>query len=338
VSTLVNTSRSTPSGGTKRAASHAPRTAIVAAHAKLNLRLAVLARETSGYHAIETVFHRLALADEVRITLQPQGTRTIRCSVDVGPAQDNLAYRAAAAYLDTAQWATGFAIEILKRIPVRGGLGGGSADAAATLRGLQALQQAAMRAGEGAGVVCTSAAVLELAARIGADVPFLTTDAAMALAWGRGDRLLALDPLPERWVALVVPEVGIDTAEAYQWIADARQMADVQPKDGAQRNDGARRGAPSVLHLWQLANWSEIVPLVRNDFTAVVAERHHFIAQGLAALREAGAVVAEMSGSGSTMFGIFERQPDAEAIARAAGAAVLVTTTATGPCRTELKA
>jgi 4-diphosphocytidyl-2-C-methyl-D-erythritol kinase len=281
-------------------------TAIVHAQAKINLRLAILAREASGYHGIETIFHRLALADEVRVSLRPTGTRELRCSVDVGPVKQNLAYRAAMAYVEAAAWSTGFAIDIVKAIPARGGLGGGSADAAATLRALNALAPSPL----------SSAHLFTIAARLGADVPFLTSDAAMALAWGRGERMVALDPLPTRWVALVTPEVGISTADAYQWIADARMTGEYRPD-------------PLVLHPWQLTNWSELAPLVHNDFTPVVAERHPFIARGIEALRSAGASMAEMSGSGSTLFGIFEGEPDRDAIAHQAGAAVLVTTTAT---------
>lgn len=117
---------------------------LVRAHAKLNLHLAVLGREASGYHSIETVFHRIELADDVVVNVAPPGTRAVRCSVDVGPMEQNLAYRAAVAFLDATEWDTGFDIQILKRIPAGGGLGGGSADAAATLRGLNAMSPTPM--------------------------------------------------------------------------------------------------------------------------------------------------------------------------------------------------
>jgi 4-diphosphocytidyl-2-C-methyl-D-erythritol kinase len=299
-------------------------TAIVAAHAKINLRLAVLSRETTGYHTVETIMHRLALADEVRVTLSPPGTREVQCSEDVGPPQENLAYRAAMAYLDATRWETGFAIHITKHIPTRAGLGGGSADAAATLQALRALHLAQATQDRHVPPPCSHPTLVSIAGQLGADVAFLATDAAMALAWGRGDRVLALDPLPERWVALVTPAVGVSTAEAYQWIAMSRA-------------EGTYRPQAMMLHPWQLANWSELAPLVHNDFTAVVAERHPSIARGIEALRSAGAIIAEMSGSGSTVFGIFEREPDREAIEREAGATVIVTRTGTAGLRVEMK-
>ncbi len=103
----------------------------IAAQAKLNLHLRVLARETDGYHAIETVFHRIDLADEVFVEAT-DGARSIDVEgADTGPAESNLGLRAAAAYSARAGWPRGFHIEIKKKIPVGAGLGGGSSDAAA---------------------------------------------------------------------------------------------------------------------------------------------------------------------------------------------------------------
>jgi 4-diphosphocytidyl-2-C-methyl-D-erythritol kinase len=101
----------------------------VAAQAKINLALRVLAREVSGYHQIETLFCRIALADTVVVRIVAR-ERSLDChGADLGPIEANLAYRAAAAYAAARGWPDGFAIEIEKRIPVGGGLGGGSADA-----------------------------------------------------------------------------------------------------------------------------------------------------------------------------------------------------------------
>src|SRR3982751_6289548 len=119
------------------------RVARVRAQAKINLFLRVLARESSGYHQIETLFCRLALGDDVTVRVGVRG-RSLDCngalpSEGLGPVEQNLAWRAAVAYADAASWPIDFAIEIEKRIPVGGGLGGGSADAGAVLRALDAL-------------------------------------------------------------------------------------------------------------------------------------------------------------------------------------------------------
>jgi len=189
----------------------------VEAQAKVNLRLRILTREAGGYHQIETLFLRLALADTVRVRLTA-GERTLDVQgldgrTTLGPGDQNLAWRAADAYAGEAGWPAGFAIELVKRIPVGGGLGGGSADAGGVLRVLDALAPRPMPATQ----------MLRIAASLGADVPFLTTEHPYALAWGRGERLLPLSPPPARDVVLVVPPFGVNTAEAYRWLAAARE-------------------------------------------------------------------------------------------------------------------
>lgn len=263
------------------------RTARVRAQAKINLLLRVLARETSGYHQIETLFCRIALADEVVVRPTARG-RSLHCAGDrlprggLGPIERNLAWRAAAAYCELAGWPDGFAIEIEKRIPVGGGLGGGSADAGAVLRALNALNPAPLPPG----------ALLALAGSLGADVPFLTQDeTALAMAWGRGEHLLALPPLPERECWLFCPDVSIATAEAYGWLAELPPHR-----------------APVLYQLEPLASWEGVARHARNDFEEVVAARHPVIARALGTLRSPGAedlvgegALIQLTGSGSAV-------------------------------------
>jgi len=279
----------------------------VAARAKLNLHLAVLAREASGYHAIETVMHKITLADDVDVTLDASHNITVSCDVDVGPPEHNLAYRAATAYVAATSWRTGVAIRITKRIPAGGGLGGGSADAGAVLRALNTLAPSSL----------STAQLLEIATPLGADVPFLTSTGAMALAWGRGERMLSLDPLPLRHVALALPRFRVATAEAYGWIAAGREHR--------------HPTTPAVeLHPWHLANWNELTPHRRNDFETVVAERHPTLLGIIATLKDGGAQMAGMTGSGSTVFGVFEAPPDRGKLEQATGCPVVITQTVTG--------
>jgi 4-diphosphocytidyl-2-C-methyl-D-erythritol kinase len=253
-------------------------TARVRAQAKVNLFLRILAREASGYHGLETLFARIELADE--ITVRADGsTRSVDCrSADVGPAESNLAYRAASAYAEATGWPTGFAIEIEKRIPVGGGLGGGSADAGAVLRALNAL----------APRPAPPRTLMTIAGRLGADVPFLTMEAPLALAWGRGDRLLALPPLPARDVGLVCFPFGVSSAAAFGWVAESR----------------ARQGTPipaSRLSLADLESWEGVSALAGNDFEDVVTRRHDAIAGVLSGARARRALIAELTGSGATV-------------------------------------
>ncbi|HEY9228539.1 MAG TPA: hypothetical protein VIP11_17930, partial [Gemmatimonadaceae bacterium] len=272
---------------------------------KVNLLLRVLAREASGYHSIETVFLRLDLADvvDVRIT----NGRSLECSgptmpaEGLGPTEKNLAFRAAVAYAAETGWPGGFAIEIEKRIPVGGGLGGGSADAGAVLRALDALSPRPL-----------GSRLVELAGPLGADVPFMTLDSPMALGWGRGERLLPLHPLESLPTLVAVPDFGVSTAEAYGWLAASR---------------GPYAPIPTVLTLESLATWESMVAIATNDFEDVIARRHPVIADLVDEFERADAIVAMMSGSGSAVFGVFPSQPAGSINVRRPGVRIIETQT-----------
>lgn len=260
----------------------------VAAQAKLNLHLRVLAREVSGFHSIETLFHRIDLADDLMIELTA-GERTLDVdSSETGPVDSNLAWRAALAYAAHAGWPRGFRIELRKRIPVGGGLGGGSADAAAVLRAFDSLSPDPIG----------SSRLLHLAAGLGADVPFLASNAVMALAWGRGERMLALPPLPLRDILLMNPGFSVSTADAFSWLDEDRV--------------GERNAAPLPLAIdaKALSRWESIAEFARNDFEAPVTARHPRLAGYLERLRHSRAIFAQMTGSGSTIFGVLDSPPN----------------------------
>jgi 4-diphosphocytidyl-2-C-methyl-D-erythritol kinase len=254
----------------------------VEAQAKINLSLRILAQEKSGYHQLETFFARIDLADTVEVALDTTRREIVVEGADVGPPEQNLAYRAAMGFITASRWTTGFRIRIIKRIPVGGGLGGGSADAGAVLRILNTLAPQPL----------SPAAMMTLAVRLGADVPFLAYEAPAALAWGRGERMLALPPLPPKELVLVVPPFGVNTAEAFGWVAAQRQ--------------GKPIVAPAPLIASDLTRWDRIVRLADNDFEPVVVEHHPEIGKCLWALRVSGALITRLSGSGSTVYGVFD--------------------------------
>lgn len=223
----------------------AARAARTVAQAKLNLFLRVLAREASGYHQLETLFQRLDLGDDVTVRVGGRGRSVDVVGADVGPPERNLAWRAAHAYADATGWPDGFAIELGKRIPVGGGLGGGSADAGAVLRCLDRLAPRPVG----------PAALLALAAPLGADVPFLTAHEPRALAWGRGERLLALPPLPARRVTLALFEQGVATAAAFGALA---------------AHGGAGAPRPIVWSVDRLGTWDDVALVATNDLEAAV--------------------------------------------------------------------
>jgi 4-diphosphocytidyl-2-C-methyl-D-erythritol kinase len=282
--------------------------AAVGAQAKVNLFLHVLAREESGYHQIETLFCRLALADDVVVRVRASGASLDCDGTDLGPVEQNLAYRAAHTYASRRGWPPGFAIELTKRIPVGAGLGGGSADAGAVLRALQALDPEPPSA----------AALLAWGTDLGADVPAMTIESPLALGWARGDRLLTLPALPARKVMLYVPAVRVSTAEAYAWLADDR------------RTRVTHRLPARALDIRSLTQWDAVVPLMANDFAAVVGGRHAAIATMTDRMRTVpGCMGALMSGSGSVVFGLFgPRIPHPWPLAALEGGRFVATATA----------
>ena len=262
-----------------------PDAAEVSAPAKVNLFLRILAREEGGYHGLETLFCALSLADTVRVGRGAAGIRLqVEGGVDTGPAERNLCVRAAQRFYAALGEAPGIDIHLTKKVPSAAGLGGGSSDGAAALRALNALH----------GEPLDRAALLRMAIELGSDVPFFLCGSALALAWSRGERLLALPPLPPRPVIVAHPGVAMPTAEAFRRIAE--------------RRGGGYVPDARSLPLEALRDWEAVAVLAENDFEAVVAEEIPFIPLATSALRQGGARIAMMAGSGSSVFGVFDAE------------------------------
>ena len=269
----------------------------VAAQAKLNLHLRVFDRDASGYHPLETIFHRIDLADELTIEITAKEKTLDVSGEDLGDVESNLAWRAAKAYAEQNEWPKGFHISLTKKIPVGAGMGGGSADAAAVLRSLNALSSNPM----------PMAALLRLAARLGSDVPFLSSDAVMALAWGRGERMLALPALPRRDILLMTPRFSVSTVEAYRWLDEDRD----KERQARQSMEADNSSVDSIaLESVSLSTWNAIAAFAHNDFENPVAARHPELRAYLDRLRSSRAILSMMTGSGSTVFGVLETPPN----------------------------
>jgi 4-diphosphocytidyl-2-C-methyl-D-erythritol kinase len=259
----------------------------VSALAKINLFVRVLARESDGYHGIETLFCLVSLADELRAERREGRGVTIDVEGgEVGPPEQNLALRAATMVLEATGNRFAAHLGLTKRIPVRAGLGGGSSDAAAALHAANHLTGNAVPRHE----------LLQFAARLGSDVPFFLTGAPLALGWGRGERLLRLPALPAAPVLLLTPPVPIATAEAYGWVDAARQSA-------------GRRGAVA-LDLDALSRWGDIGRMAGNDFESPVFGRFPEVRAAFEALVNTHPLICRMSGSGSTIFAVYRSVPD----------------------------
>lgn len=256
----------------------------------MNLFLCIGPKDSGGYHELITLFQRIDLADVVVVRVDGD-RRVLRCDgpampvAGLGPDEKNLAYRAAAAYSERCGWPDGFAIELTKHVPVGGGLGGGSADAGAVLRALNALAPRPL----------DDDALLRLASELGADVAFLTTESAQALATGRGDAMLpapsGADSLPARNVLVLVPPFAIATADAYRWFDEANPQPSLP-----------------VLRL-RSRGWDVVEQAAErygNDFESVLEGRYPDLRACREWLASRGARIARLSGSGSAVFGVFE--------------------------------
>jgi 4-diphosphocytidyl-2-C-methyl-D-erythritol kinase len=270
------------------------RTLTVSAFAKINLDLRILGTRPDGYHDLRTIFQTLVLADQ--LTFSPmRGPMEIRCNDAAVPTdRRNLVWKAASLLwrlgLRRRDAPRGVAIRLRKRIPLEAGLGGGSADAALTLLALNRLWSLDL----------DLAALSRVAARLGADVPFFLVGGT-ALGLGRGDDIYPLADLPGVHVVIIRPGFGVSTVEAYGWYDQ-----EIRPRR-------ALRPPPSRP---MPAGWPAWTAGLRNDLEVAVTTHHPTIARIRQSLLDAGAVVAAMSGSGSAVFGLFERQEAARRTAR----------------------
>jgi 4-diphosphocytidyl-2-C-methyl-D-erythritol kinase len=254
-----------------------------AAPAKVNLRLCILAREESGYHALETVFCALSLADRIVVERGEPGIRlSVDGGIDTGPPERNLAVRAAERFYREIGEAASIGIHLTKHIPAAAGLGGGSSDAAAVLRALNQLH----------GEPLSRDALLAMAIELGADVPFFLCGSPLALAWGRGERLLPLPPLPPRPVLVAHPGEAMPTGDAFREVAALR--------------GGAWAPEAALIDPGALRSWEGVAALARNDFEPAILPRIPLLGGGLAAMRTAGARIALLAGSGSSIYGVFD--------------------------------
>jgi 4-diphosphocytidyl-2-C-methyl-D-erythritol kinase len=276
-------------------AASAPDVVRVAAHAKVNLFLRILARESTGWHQIETAFARLELADELEVRRTASGVTLEVDGPDLGPVEENLAVRAAQVVLDATGGKFGVAIRLTKRIPVRAGLGGGSADAAAALHAVNTL----------AGNSVPHHELLHFAAKLGADVAFCASGAPLAVAWGRGERLFRLPAPPVTPVLIAVPPIQIATPDAYTW------WDDMNPAPAA-------RG-PVALDAESFATWGSIGRLGGNDFEAPVFAKHQELRALYERLAGTGPIWLRLCGSGSAVSAAYKKEKERDDAAQRLG-------------------
>jgi 4-diphosphocytidyl-2-C-methyl-D-erythritol kinase len=252
--------------------------------AKINLDLRLLGTRPDGYHNLRTVFQSLTLFDNVTVSTR-RGPFVVTCDEpDIPTDQRNLVWKAASLLHRVATGKAAaprdIAIDLRKRVPSEAGLGGGSSNAAMTLLALNKLWKLDL----------DLATLTRIGARLGADVPYFLVGGT-SLGLGRGDDIYPLADMPPVDVVILRPGFGVATADAYKWYDEEARRTTREP-------------APRVLP----PGWPAWSATLRNDLEAPVVRHHPAIGRIRQSLLDAGATFAAMSGSGSAVFGLFERK------------------------------
>jgi 4-diphosphocytidyl-2-C-methyl-D-erythritol kinase len=273
----------------------------IPAFAKINVRLDVVGKRPDGFHELRTIFQTISLRDDLvlrrtrgsAITLRVEGNAALATE----PVEKNLVFRAVDLLRRELRVRGGVEISLRKKIPAGRGLGGGSSDAAAALLGFLRLS----------GKKLDAARLMELAASLGADVPFFL-HGGRALGVGKGDEIYPLPDAAKQHLLIVSPrQIHVPTPDAYKWL-------DAQPLYFSADSAGAREALTKTAkasNIWGFCAlcWSAqgIGPLhnFANDFEGPVFQRHPRLKQIKRVLLQNGAAEASLAGSGSAVFGVF---------------------------------
>lgn len=265
-----------------------PMELICEAPAKINLYLAIKGKRADGYHDLETRMVKITLADRLCLTLRDSGI-TLECPAsDLPTGEGNLVHRAAKSFFTALGTGGGVHIVLEKKVPIAAGLGGGSSDAAAVLRGLNTLY----------GFPFSSGQLVDLARPLGADVPFFVAECTAAWATGIGDEIQAEDISPSGWIVLVNPGFPVST----KWVYENFTLT--------------TEGNPYILgrefvHGKDACVGPGNLPLY-NELEAVTIRKYPELGRIKDELLADGAHGALMSGSGPTVFGLFEDEAQAQ--------------------------
>lgn len=261
----------------------------VTAPAKLNLTLDVLGKREDGYHEMKMVMQSVSLGDELTLTVEPGEGIALSTNLGFLPLDSRNLAAAAALRLQEAtgaDWGK-LTIELDKRVPVCAGLAGGSSDAAAVLRGLNRLCGLGLKAEE----------LAKLGEKVGSDVPYCVLGGT-ALAQGRGEVITPLKALPACYVVLAKPAFPVSTPELFSQI-DARRSR-------------CHPDTAGVLKALEEGDLAGVARRMFNVFEEVLAPRKRALVEELKGeLLRCGALGASMSGTGPTVFGLFERREEA---------------------------
>ena len=264
------------------------------AYAKINLGLRILSQRDDGYHDIETVFHRVHPYDE--IGLEPASDITLTINSRVLPSDNqNLCVKAAKLLQLYIGSENGVHIFLNKNIPIGAGLGGGSSDAASTLTGLIKLWH----------IDISKKELLKIGLQLGSDVPYFLASGT-AYATSRGEILEYFEFTLPYWIVIIYPNIHVSTKWAYEAIRDTRNKKHESKVNDPSSSISLRQNLLDNIH-----NPMQLNIVLHNDFEPIVLHKYETIAYAKVSLYAAGAKFAQMSGSGSAIYGLFTSEQDA---------------------------
>ena len=256
----------------------------VNAYAKINLGLDVLGKQANGYHNVRMIMQSLELHDTLTIQKTKGNGIAIQTNLSYLPVnQDNLVYKAAALFMNTVKTTDGLHIRLEKRIPVAAGLAGGSTDAAATLHGLNRLYHAGLSENN----------LMKLSVKLGADIPYCIM-LGTALSEGIGEILTPLPPMPSCSILLVKPDFSVSTKYVYDHL-DLNQNAPHPDMD-------------IMIKTLQNKDLYALSKAMDNILQTVTIRDYPIISDIKDKMKELGAITSLMSGSGPTVFGIYQNR------------------------------
>ncbi len=259
--------------------------------AKLNLHLRVLGKRPDGYHDLLTLFHRISLADTIRIRKSPEGFRLTTDRQGLETGEGNLVTKAYRALQKKFPELGGVSVHLTKRVPLGGGLGGGSSNAAFFLLGMKKLF----------GLRISREALLAMGKKLGADVPFFLSESTQVMAWGIGEKMKKLPLRGRLWFLLLVADQGLNTKKVYQelrWRGKPLSLT----KEG--------RIVRIFRTFLEKKRIREAAALVRNDLESSAFGLRPAIPKAIAVLKGLGAPFVRMTGSGPTVFAVFSSRQE----------------------------
>ncbi|HNX68176.1 MAG TPA: 4-(cytidine 5'-diphospho)-2-C-methyl-D-erythritol kinase [Candidatus Omnitrophota bacterium] len=272
-------------------------TLTVRSPAKLNLHLRILGKRPDGYHKLLTLFHRISLADTIRIRKSGRAFRLTTNLSTLETGEGNLITKAYRVLREKYPSIGGVSVRLTKRTPLGGGLGGGSSNAAFFLLGMKKLYRLKIPEKE----------LMAMGKKLGADVPFFLSEAREALAWGIGEKMQKQSFRGRLWFLLLVTDQGLNTRKIYQGLRWSGKPLSLTKE---------KRVARILRYFLLKKRIREAAELVRNDLESSAFVLRPSIPKAIAIMEKLGAPLVRMTGSGATVFAVFPSRQEVTRFAR----------------------